>query len=177
MNNWNHSESWGVMVLQMSSWTWCNIVFIRIPFLPVCSNRSIISFFLSRPKSIREMSWFFSSWNSWVIYLWSTHRIINWVGSWSYRFLSCFLYEVFLSFSFIDWPIIASPWWRRVSFVSLINIIMTRSNIAAIISQPCNFGNQNTFSNLLIRLLYFIFLVKIKFQYRGEKPARNRWNR
>ena len=162
MHNWNHTKSGSMVMLKMSSGTWSYFIVIRIIPFPICSNRSIISLFLTWTKPVREVLRYICSWYCWISNYWTAMRYIYRVRTRTNRFLSCFLDKVFLSLSFVNWPIISSSWRRRVGLVSLINIVVTWTNITSIVSQPGDLCNQYTFGDLLIWLLNFIFLVKIK---------------
>lgn len=158
----------------MSSRAGTNIILIRVTFLPVGSNRPIISLFLARSKPIREIFWSPSPRYGGVVNSWSILASIDWIRSRSNWLLSCLLDENVWSLCFIDGPVITASWRRWVCFVSLVNVVLSWAYGASVICEPCYFGNKNALGHLLVILLLLFFLMEIKLQNWGKEPA---WNR
>ena len=163
----------------MCSRSWSNFVIGTITFFPISPDRPIISLPLSGTKPIWEMTRLIRSWYSWI-FNGSINLSIERVSTRTHRFLGSFLYKMFLSLGFVYSPVIITSRRWLVGFICLINIILTRSDIASIIRQSSYFRYQHTFGNLLLPLILlklFIFLMEIKLQNRCQKSTWNWRNR
>jgi hypothetical protein len=145
MYDWLHAKSRCMMMLQVSSRTWLDVIIIRVTFFPICTNRPVISLFkLSGAKSVRKVTSFLSSWDCWVFNSMIIDRM-RVVSARAYNFWGGIFYEVLLSFRFVNTPV--SDFFRRWhSFIkSIFYIVSSRPDLASVVCQPSNFGDKNFF--------------------------------
>jgi len=161
VQNWLLSKRRGMVLLQVTSWTWRWFFFTCcVSLFEICSYWSLV--FNSLPRLFCSSEhWAWPA--NWLLIRLKvcTGVIRTWTNWSSYTFshtwpLSPINTHIRRSLCFI---------WLQIS-----RIVRSRSNYSAIVCQSCNFGNQNLIlidfvasNNSVEELISLIFVVKVKF--------------